>query len=192
MSSNLFRKAALEKLSSPEEIDQLMQVTTPKGWIALFALVSLIAAAAAYGFYGSIPVRVSAAYCILNGDAQAVMYLSQADAAQVRPGNTAQISPATFGSDTSGFLVATVRQVSSSPVEQAQMQQTIGSEALARQLLQGGLLMEVTADLTPDGMGYRLSTGGSADTSSFNRTSCQADITVRQKAPIDLFLRSRG
>ena len=39
----IFRKVALERLSSPEQLDQLMQVTSPKGWLALAGLGALLA-----------------------------------------------------------------------------------------------------------------------------------------------------
>lgn len=57
MSSKIFRKVALERLSSPEQLDQLMQVTNPTGWLALGAMIVLLAAAAAWGVYGSIPTE---------------------------------------------------------------------------------------------------------------------------------------
>ncbi|MGA1194869.1 MAG: hypothetical protein ACO36I_00070 [Candidatus Latescibacterota bacterium] len=41
----IFRQAALDRLSSPDQLDQLMRVTTPKGWIALMALCSVLLAA---------------------------------------------------------------------------------------------------------------------------------------------------
>ena len=34
MRGSIFRKAALERLSSPERLDQLMQVTRPRAWLA--------------------------------------------------------------------------------------------------------------------------------------------------------------
>jgi len=34
---SIFRQAALDRLSSPEQLDRLMQVTLPTGWIALVA-----------------------------------------------------------------------------------------------------------------------------------------------------------
>ena len=37
MDKTIFREAALERLSSPEELDRLMQITTPRGWLALIA-----------------------------------------------------------------------------------------------------------------------------------------------------------
>jgi HlyD family secretion protein len=55
----IFRKVALERLSSPEQLDQLMQVTDPKGWLALCALGALLAGAFAWGVWGSIPTEAS-------------------------------------------------------------------------------------------------------------------------------------
>ncbi len=55
---DLFRKASLERLSSPEQLDQLMHVTTPKGWIALIALCALLAVALFWGIFGRVPTEV--------------------------------------------------------------------------------------------------------------------------------------
>jgi HlyD family secretion protein len=53
----IFRKVALERLSSPEQLDQLMQVTDPKGWLALGALGFLLLASLVWGVFGSIPTE---------------------------------------------------------------------------------------------------------------------------------------
>ncbi|HEX6904273.1 MAG TPA: NHLP bacteriocin system secretion protein [Thermoanaerobaculia bacterium] len=53
----IFRKVALERLSSPEQLDQLMQVTGPKGWLALGALGALLLTSVAWGVFGSIPTE---------------------------------------------------------------------------------------------------------------------------------------
>ena len=55
----IFRQAALERLSSPEQLDQLMTVTTPRGWLALLALFGLLVAVVVWGFCGRIPIRVA-------------------------------------------------------------------------------------------------------------------------------------
>lgn len=51
----IFRKVALERLSSPEQLDQLMQVTSPRGWLALGAVGALLASSLFWGVFGSIP-----------------------------------------------------------------------------------------------------------------------------------------
>lgn len=60
----IFRKVSLERLSSPEQLDALMRVTSPKGWLALLALCGLVAAGIGWGIFGSIPTKVNGT-CIL-------------------------------------------------------------------------------------------------------------------------------
>lgn len=59
MKRQIFREVALEQLSSPEQLDQLMQVTNPRGWLALAAMVGLLIAAILWGIFGSIPTNVT-------------------------------------------------------------------------------------------------------------------------------------
>jgi len=51
----IFRKVALERLSSPEQLDQMVQVTDPKGWLALTGIGAILLAAIGWGVFGSIP-----------------------------------------------------------------------------------------------------------------------------------------
>lgn len=60
----LFRQAALDRLSSPEQLDQMIQVTTPRAWMALGAVALLLLTALLWGVFGSLPSKVRGA-CIL-------------------------------------------------------------------------------------------------------------------------------
>lgn len=55
---SVFRKVSLDRLASPEQLDELMQITTPKGWVALLAMTLLLLAALLWGFFGRIPETV--------------------------------------------------------------------------------------------------------------------------------------
>src|SRR4028118_2189800 len=55
---NLFRKESLERLSSPERLDQLMQVVNSKSWLPLVSLGSLVIVALVWSIYGRIPITV--------------------------------------------------------------------------------------------------------------------------------------
>lgn len=57
-SEGIFRKAALERLSSPEQLDQLAGLTSPAGWMALAALGALVVSALAWSVFGSVPTWV--------------------------------------------------------------------------------------------------------------------------------------
>lgn len=63
---DIFRKVALERLSSPDRLDVLMRVTTPGSWIALIALSVLIGAALVWSFLGNIPIVANGKGMLLN------------------------------------------------------------------------------------------------------------------------------
>jgi multidrug efflux pump subunit AcrA (membrane-fusion protein) len=60
----LFRQQALDKLSSPDQLDQTMRVADPKRWIALAAIGVLLLGALVWAFVGRIDSRTQAA-CVL-------------------------------------------------------------------------------------------------------------------------------
>jgi hypothetical protein len=66
MSRQIFRSVALERLSSPEQLDMLMQVTTVKSWLALGGFALLLTMSVAWGFVGRIPIELSGPVILLN------------------------------------------------------------------------------------------------------------------------------
>jgi len=70
MSENpLFRKAALDKLASPERLDVLMQVTSPMGWMALTTVAGILIGVIVWSILGSIPERIDGQGVLLRGGA---------------------------------------------------------------------------------------------------------------------------
>ncbi len=63
--SSPFREASLERLSSPEQLDSLMQVTTAKGWIALVTSAALIAGIGVWSVVGRLPTNVNGSGILL-------------------------------------------------------------------------------------------------------------------------------
>ena len=66
MAPELFRQSALARLASPEQLDQLMEVTDTKGWWTLAALVALVVAALLWSFVGRIPTTVQGTGILLR------------------------------------------------------------------------------------------------------------------------------
>ncbi len=72
--SNIFRKVALERMSSPEQLDQLLHVTTARSWLALLALVALLGAGGTWGYKGQLTTKVSGeGVLIRTGGVQSVV-----------------------------------------------------------------------------------------------------------------------
>jgi HlyD family secretion protein len=56
----IFRTAALDRLSSPEQLDSLVTLTDPQGWIALLTLIGVFAAIVMWSLLGSLPTNIRA------------------------------------------------------------------------------------------------------------------------------------
>ncbi|MEM7582104.1 MAG: NHLP bacteriocin system secretion protein [Acidobacteriota bacterium] len=57
--SKIFRKVSLDRLQSPERLDEVMKITDSRGWIALAAIGMLLTTAVTWGFAGELPEKVS-------------------------------------------------------------------------------------------------------------------------------------
>jgi HlyD family secretion protein len=54
----VFRKESLERLSSPDRLDQLMQVVSPRSWLPLAAVGSFVIIGIVWSIYGRIPITI--------------------------------------------------------------------------------------------------------------------------------------
>ena len=77
--SDIYRKSALEKLQSPEQLDKMIQITSPMFWIAALGGGLIIVAALIWSIFARLPVNVASdgifigkggigtVYCAVNG-----------------------------------------------------------------------------------------------------------------------------
>ncbi len=68
MTPKFFRKAALEKLSTPEKLDQMITVTSPRSWLVLATLVLALATGLVWAFMGTTKTKVNVAGIIMSGE----------------------------------------------------------------------------------------------------------------------------
>ena len=55
--SNIFRKESLDRISSPEKLNDYIRVTTPSVWLVLLAIVLLLAGVIAWSVFGTVEVH---------------------------------------------------------------------------------------------------------------------------------------
>ena len=63
-----FRKQAIDKVSSPEQLDLVMQVTSPLGWLALATVGLVLIVALIWSILGSIPDLVDGQGVLIRGE----------------------------------------------------------------------------------------------------------------------------
>lgn len=60
METGLFRKSSMERISSPERLNEYIKITNPGIWTILLGCLALLIAVGFWGLYGSIPDSVRA------------------------------------------------------------------------------------------------------------------------------------
>lgn len=83
MARQIFRQAALDRLSSPEELDRTVSVASPLGWLLLGMILTMLGAVVAWGLYGSIPDQVEGEGIIVATGGRVLDAMSPADGAVV-------------------------------------------------------------------------------------------------------------
>lgn len=55
--SSIFTQKSIDKVSSPEKLDDYIRVTTPSVWITLAAIVVLLVGVIAWGAFGELTIH---------------------------------------------------------------------------------------------------------------------------------------
>ncbi|MBU2974983.1 NHLP bacteriocin system secretion protein [Zobellia sp. B3R18] len=77
MPPTFFRKAALEKLSTPEKLDQMIKVTGPRAWIALSTITVFLATGIIWSFWGNVKTKLNVTGVLLGGEIHEIVSTSQ-------------------------------------------------------------------------------------------------------------------
>jgi hypothetical protein len=200
--SRLFRKAALDRLSAPEELETVMTVAPPRSWLALAAIGLLFAAVLAWGIGGRLRTEVTASGVCVRGPLvpgrplfgatsgeplEAVVFLPIRVARQLSAGAPALVLPAAYSPAEYGYITGTVAEVGDAAAERHAMQATLGDDRLVDRLWADGPLVAARVRLTPDaqtasGVHWSSSQGPAAALPS--GAPCTASVTVAAHRPV--------
>jgi len=103
MDNKVFRKVSLDRLSSPEQLDQVMQVTNPRGWLALGAIGALLVMAIAWSVAGNLSEKVAGSGILLKSG-------GVFEVASPAAGRVTDVSVSVGDSVTEGQVVAWIAQ----------------------------------------------------------------------------------
>lgn len=89
MAEELFRKKSLDRIKSPENLNDYVRVVNPSVWLVLAAIILLLLGACIWGIFGQIEAKIPALAMAENG--QVVCQVQQEKLLSVQPGMTVRI-----------------------------------------------------------------------------------------------------
>lgn len=113
--SNLFRKSSLERVSSPEQLNEYIKVTNPSLIAILIGIFTILTAGAVWIFSGGIPKTVDMQGVIvkdLKNSPRVYCYVPVAASKRIKEGMSARVSPEDAPSSEYGYINGTVLSVS--------------------------------------------------------------------------------
>lgn len=148
MNSAIFNKTSLDKVNSPEQLNDYIRVSNPGIFVVLAAVFVLLAAAAVWSVTWELPTSISAVGVAEDG--RMICYLSTENAQEVQAGMEVEIN---------GENAGKVLSVSEEPLSAAEVTASLNSDYLAYLLSLSGWNMEVIIDATDleDGKLYSVS-----------------------------------
>lgn len=90
MNNNLFRKKNMERIASPEQLDDYIHVSNPSAWVVLAAFTILLVGMCIWGLFGKLDTTVSVVAVKENGSV--VCYVKEADQTKIEVGMIVEIN----------------------------------------------------------------------------------------------------
>ncbi len=84
MNTKLFRKSSIDRVNSPEQLNEYIRVTNPGVWLVLAAIVVLLVGVLIWSIWGSVETTIDTGL-VVDGDT-AVCYVSAGDASELEAG----------------------------------------------------------------------------------------------------------
>lgn len=187
--ANLFRQSALDRAASPERLDEAISIVSVRSWLLLVGVALMVAAALAWGLFGSIATRVQG-HAIILTNGEVLGYFSALDGNRLTPGMAAQIAPRGVARAAFGAIRGDVQNVSFLPVTREHVTEHLNAD-LADVFFEAGPPIEARFRLqddpaSPSGLAW--SSGPGPPFRIKPGTLAEVTITISEQAPITLVL----
>lgn len=193
--NEIFRKSNLERISSPEKMNNYIKVINPSVVIMLIGLGLLLIGGLAWGFFGNIPQTeaLEGAFYSSNGaECDSVTAVVPADsAARLKVGMDVQVSPNGADRESYGYLKGKVESISQYPASQQDLEALLGNAQLAANLLEDGRgqLMIVAMEKDEESVsGLQWSSDKGSEVEVKTGTIASLQVVVKNQKPIELIL----
>jgi len=192
MENKIFRKSALDRISSPEQLNEYMKVAGPGVWCIMAGLAVTFAAFIVWGLLGSIPETTDiSGTALIRGDGPMAVYsfLPIDETRALSEGMSVRVSPNSAPREQYGYIYGTIQSISRAPVTAETLRNRFGSDVELLSLPSGNLIefvieLETTADGRP-----RWSSSRGAGVDVIVGSTCLITVITEERRPIDLMFR---
>ena len=66
--NNIFRQDSLDRIASPEQLDDYIRISRPGVWVVVIAAIVLLASFLVWGAYGTLPTTIPEVGVVTNGE----------------------------------------------------------------------------------------------------------------------------
>ena len=94
MNDKIFRKKSMDRMSSPEQLNDYIKVTNPGVWMALAAIVILLIGVCVWGVFGTLETKLSVA--AVSQDGQTLLYVKEDNMASVQENMSVYVGDETY------------------------------------------------------------------------------------------------
>ena len=127
MQNKLFKKSSVERFSSPEKLNDYIQVSNPSSWMVLASALALLIGLLAWGFFGKLTNSVSFAGVVRDGMLQC--YVSSAVSASLEKGMEVTVAPMSDQAEAE-VTKARVTSIADRPLSYAEASQQVDGDYL--------------------------------------------------------------
>lgn len=85
----IFRQKSIDKISSPEQLDSYLKVTSPSVWLVLVGIILILVGALAWGAFGKLNTYANVG-CVVDSNV-AYCYAKEDDASKIKVGMNIEI-----------------------------------------------------------------------------------------------------
>ena len=205
MARQVYRKSLLERISSPEQLDKMIVITSPSYWLAILGGALIIVAALVWSVFGSIPISMETTGVFVSAqmsdhqtadpqsidEQQVICYVPISSGKRIVPGMEAVVCPTTVNQQEYGNMMGEVVAVDPYVTSYEDIVAALGSESLAQMFSQNGPVVAVTCKLRTDSTtasGFWWSNDNGATVVLEEGTIMAVDIILEEKSPISMLL----
>ena len=192
MNNTIFRKSALDRISSPEQLNEYMKVAGPGVWCMLGGLAAVFIAFFIWGATGTIPqtAEIHGTTLTPNDAPMAIYcYLPIDETKVLSAGMVTRVSPGYAPKEQYGYIYGAIKSISSTPIRADNLQENLGEDVELLSLPAGNLI-EVIVELETTGEGmYRWSNSKGASVNLTDGSICAITVITSERKPYELMFR---